>query len=95
MIPFQNKDFYHPNMKGRYSIKYILPALVPEFENIYKQLDLIHNGGEAMEAFASLSNINDLKLKQRYRDWLLEYCKLDTLIMVKILEKLRRVLDEL
>ncbi|MGH2308137.1 DUF2779 domain-containing protein (plasmid) [Arcobacter cryaerophilus gv. pseudocryaerophilus] len=89
MTPFQNKDYYHPNMKGSYSIKYVLPALVPEFENAYKELDLIHNGGEAMEAFANFSNITDEKLKQRYRDSLLEYCKLDTLAMVKILEKLR------
>jgi hypothetical protein len=28
-------------------------------------------------------------LKQRYRDSLLEYCKLDTLAMVKILNKLK------
>ena len=89
MIPFQNKDYYHPNMKGSYSIKYVLPSLVPEFENAYKELDLIHNGGEAMEAFANLSKIDDEKLKQRYRDSLLEYCKLDTLAMVKILEKLK------
>ena len=51
--------------------------------------DLIHNGGEAMEAFANLSKIEDVKLKQRYRDSLLEYCKLDTLAMVKILNKLK------
>ena len=42
-----------------------------------------------MEAFANLSKIDDVKLKQRYRDSLLEYCKLDTLAMVKILEKLK------
>ena len=89
MIPFQNKDYYHPNMKGSYSIKYVLPSLVPEFENAYKELDLIHNGGEAMEAFANLGKIDDEKLKQRYRDSLLEYCKLDTLAMVKILNKLK------
>ncbi|WP_228198790.1 DUF2779 domain-containing protein [Aliarcobacter skirrowii] len=64
MIPFQNKDYYHPNMKGSYSIKYVLPSLVPEFENAYKELDLIHNGGEAMEAFANLSKIEDEKLKK-------------------------------
>ena len=30
MIPFQQKWYYTPEMKGSYSIKYILPALVPE-----------------------------------------------------------------
>lgn len=85
----KEKDYYHPNMKVSYSIKYVLPALVPEFENAYKELDLINNGGEAMDAFANLSNITDEELKQRYRDSLLEYCKLYTLSMVKVLEKLR------
>ena len=89
MTPFQKKDYYTPTMKGSYSIKYVLPSLVPEFENAYKELDLIHNGGEAMEAFANLSKIDDIELKQRYRDSLLEYCKLDTLAMVKILNKLK------
>lgn len=89
MTPFQNKDYYTPTMRGSYSIKYVLPALVPEFENAYKELDLIHNGGEAMEAFANLSKIDDIELKQRYRNSLLEYCKLDTLAMVKVLGKLK------
>ena len=89
MTPFQKKDYYTPTMKGSYSIKYVLPSLVPEFENAYKELDLIHNGGEAMEAFANLSKIDDVDLKQRYRDSLLEYCKLDTLAMVKVLGKLK------
>ncbi len=39
-----------------------------------------------MESFANLSNITDKKLKQRYRNSLLEYCKLITLAIVKILE---------
>ena len=42
-----------------------------------------------MEAFANLSKIDDVDLKQRYRDSLLEYCKLDTLAMVKVLGKLK------
>lgn len=89
MIPFSKKDYYTPNMKGSYSIKYVLPALVPQMKNAYKELDLIHNGGEAMQAYVNLSKIENEDEKQRYRDSLLEYCKLDTLAMVKILEKLR------
>jgi hypothetical protein len=30
MIPFQQKWYYTPEMRGSYSIKYVLPALVPE-----------------------------------------------------------------
>ena len=89
MIPFQNKDYYSPKMKGSYSIKNVLPALVPQMEKAYKDLNLIHNGGEAMQAYANLSKIENEEQKEEYREALLEYCKLDTLAMVKIIEKLK------
>ncbi|MCI0501294.1 MAG: DUF2779 domain-containing protein, partial [Epsilonproteobacteria bacterium] len=88
MTPFQKKDYYTPAMKGSYSIKYVLPALVPEFESAYKDLHLVHNGGEAMSAFANMGKMSQDEQKA-YRDALLEYCKLDTLAMVKVLEKLK------
>ena len=90
MTPFQKKDYYVPSMKGSYSIKYVLPALVPEMEKAYKELDLVHNGGEAMQAFAKLQNMEDGEEKNRLRESLLRYCELDTMAMVKILEQLRR-----
>jgi len=30
MIPFQQKHYVAPSMNGSYSIKYVLPVLVPE-----------------------------------------------------------------
>lgn len=91
MTPFQSKDYYVPKMRGSYSIKNVLPALVPEMEKAYKDLDLVHNGGEAMNVFASLGTLSDEE-KIAYRNALLEYCKLDTLAMVKILQKLRKII---
>lgn len=88
MTPFQNKDYYHPSMKGSYSIKYVLPSLVSQMQQAYKELNLIHHGGEAMQAFANMTKMNEEE-KKEYRAALLEYCKLDTLAMVKVLEKLR------
>ena len=77
-------------MNGSYSIKYILPALVPEFEKAYKELNGVQNGSHAMNAFASLGSLNDEE-KQKLRKSLLEYCKLDTLAMVKVLEILKKI----
>lgn len=88
MTPFQKKEYYVPSMRGSYSIKYVLPALVPEMERAYKELELVHNGGEAMQTFAKLSKMDDAT-KEQYRKALLEYCKLDTLAMVEVLKKLR------
>ena len=87
MAPFASKSYYHPKMKGSYSIKYVLPALVPEFESAYKDLNLIHHGGEAMQAYAAMTFMKETE-REAYKQALLEYCKLDTLAMVKILEKL-------
>jgi hypothetical protein len=88
MTPFQQKHYATPGMQGSYSIKHILPAIVPEMEQAYKELDSVQNGGEAMNAFANMSKLDDEE-KQKMRDALLAYCKLDTLAMVMVLGKLR------
>ena len=90
MAPFASKSYYHPKMQGSYSIKYVLPALVPEFESAYKDLNLIHNGGEAMQAYEAMTHMSADE-REAYKKALLAYCKLDTLAMVKVLEKLREV----
>ena len=90
MVPFASKNYYHPKMQGSYSIKYVLPALVPEFESAYKDLNLIHHGGEAMQAYEAMAYM-PAKEREAYKKALLAYCKLDTLAMVKVLEKLREV----
>ena len=82
-------------MNRSYSIKYVLPALVPEFvKKAYKELDGVQNGNQAMNAFARLSSLDE-KEKQKLRNSLLEYCKLDTLAMVKILEKLKKEVNNI
>ena len=91
MIPFQKKDYYTPKMKGSYSIKYVLPALVPEMAQAYKELDGVQNGSDAMQTYAKLSQIADKKEIARLREALLRYCELDTLAMVKVLKKLKEI----
>lgn len=90
MLPFQNKDYYHYKMQGSYSIKKVLPALIPDMEKAYKDLELIHNGNEAMQSFELMQNM-DQNTQVKYRKTLLEYCKLDTLAMVKILKHLEEI----
>lgn len=86
MLPFQQRWYYTPSMKGSYSIKAVLPALVPELS--YGNLN-IKEGGTASNTFAAMiSGDFEGDASQTRRD-LLEYCKLDTFAMVKILDKLR------
>jgi hypothetical protein len=88
MIPFQKKYYYSPEMKGSYSIKAVLPALVPELS--YDNLE-INEGGLASVAYESLQTETDLMFIAEIKQQLLEYCKLDTLGMVRILEKLETI----
>lgn len=91
MIPFRNRDYYNKNMHGSYSIKYVLPSLFPSDENLnYHNLELVHNGTEAMDKFKELSNLENEELEYT-KERLLKYCELDTYAMVKIYEKLKDI----
>ncbi len=88
--PFQQRSYYLPQMRGKYSIKIVLPLLVPDMEQAYKELSLVNNGSDAMNTFPKLKQMPK-KQKDAYRKALLEYCKLDTLAMMKVLGVLREV----
>jgi len=47
MLPFQKRWYYHPSQNGSYSIKKVLPALVPEMEQAYTNLPGVNTGAEA------------------------------------------------
>ena len=94
MIPFSTRMYYQKEMQGSYSIKYVLPALFPNDSSLnYHNLSLIHNGSEAMNAFAELPKKNKEE-QENIRKSLLEYCKLDTYAMVKIYEYLKEIVKE-
>ena len=91
MIPFKNRDYYTKEMLGSYSIKYVLPALFPSDPSLdYHNLDLIHNGSEAMSTFEKLATYPKDE-QEKIRIALLKYCELDTYAMVKIWQKLKEV----
>ena len=90
-VPFQQKLYYAPEMRGSYSIKVVLPALVPELS--YKNLE-IQEGGTASLIFLNMVQRNFEGDESRTRKALLEYCKLDTWAMVKILETLYKTQPE-
>ena len=89
---FQSKHYYHPNFKGKYSIKIVLPTLFPNDNELdYKKLGSIQNGGDAMDTFANLHLLKDKSKRDVIRKDLLAYCRLDTLAMVRIWEKLHQI----
>jgi len=88
MIPFQKRYYYVPAMRGSYSIKAVLPALVPDMS--YDDMP-IADGGAAMRAFEELWYETDEERREEIRRDLLAYCELDTLAMVRIVERLEEL----
>jgi hypothetical protein len=82
MEVFSSQAFVHPGFKGRTSIKYILPVLVPELT--YKTLE-IQEGGTASQSWNSIvSGILTAEEAAAKSAALLTYCALDTRAMWEI-----------
>jgi len=89
MLPFQKKYIYLKEMHGSHSIKAVLPALFPDDKELsYNNLKGVHNGQEASAAYLALPYMSDEEQDETRRQ-LFEYCRLDTLAMVRIWERLR------
>jgi len=88
MAPFRSKHIYHWQFEGSYSIKYVLPALIPELT--YESLN-ISDGGTAAESWLRMRASTNVEEQEQIKHDLLEYCHLDTLAMVRILDKMREL----
>jgi hypothetical protein len=92
LIPFRQGNYYNSAMGGSFSIKSVLPALFPDDSELnYHNLDeLVQNGGDAMTIFPTIKDMDAASAEQACNA-LLAYCRLDTLGMVRIWEKLQEV----
>jgi predicted RecB family nuclease len=90
LLPLVRSHVYHPKFAASYSIKNMLPALVPGMT--YEGMD-VADGTEAGIAWESLIRcMEDQAERERLRKALLAYCGKNTLAMVRLLESLQRVL---
>ncbi len=83
---FSKNLYVDPKFKGSYSIKKVLPVLVPELS--YLDME-IGEGATAMIRWYEMIDAKTKKeTKEKIKQDLLAYCKLDTMAMVKIYERL-------
>jgi len=83
LLPIASERYYHPSQQGSWSIKKVLPAVVPELR--YDALDGVQDGGGAMDAFLEAMHPDTLiDRKEQIRKQLQAYCKLDTYAMVRL-----------
>ncbi len=86
IVPFRRRFYWHPGMGGSNSLKCVLPAFAPYLS--YEDLE-IGDGEEAMAAFLSLEEEGSPERAKALRQSLWDYCALDTMAMVRILDGLR------
>lgn len=83
-------NFYQ--LKNKYSLKYVMPILVPKMSNKYLELKEnghVSYGEEASNAFLELMTEKDSDTLKTIREELLKYCKLDTESMVESLRAVK------
>lgn len=82
LLPLARTHYYHPAMRGSWSIKAVLPTIAPDLS--YSNLKVQH-GGMAQEAYGRLMDANLAEADRAdIRAGLLAYCERDTLAMVRI-----------
>ena len=85
-LPFQKRYLYHWKFHGSYSLKTIVPVLVPEID--YHGLR-VRNGEMAAAAFFMMEEADTIEEREQIAQDLGKYCRLDTLAMVRLVDVLR------
>ena len=86
LAPVVREHFYHPSQQGSWSLKAVLPVLIPQLS--YDSLDGVKNGQDAQLAYAEATDAKCLQPRMaELREQLLKYCELDTLALVAIWRK--------
>jgi hypothetical protein len=75
-------DYFHPGFNGSYSIKAVLPTIVPELS--YGNLEEVHDGTEAGAIWNQALRETDRDRRERSFENLRAYCRMDTQGMVEL-----------
>lgn len=80
--------FYHPQFHGSFSLKHVLPALLPEMG--YESLAIQEGNMASLAYLRMLDPSTPDKEKEKIKEDLLVYCAHDTLAMVRLRDDLLR-----
>jgi hypothetical protein len=81
--PVVKENYYHPDMLGSWSLKAVIPTVAPDLD--YTSLEEIQEGTAASNAYLeAIRPSTTPELRELLRQRLLDYCRLDTLAMVRL-----------
>ncbi len=84
LLPIVKNHYYHPDMRGSFSIKKVLPVIAEDLR--YDELDEVQEGTGAQVAYlyATLDPNTTPERKADLQEKLLTYCAQDTWAMVEV-----------
>lgn len=89
LLPIIRQHVYHPEFAGSYSLKSVLPALVPQMSYAGMQVADGQAAGLAWESL--IRGTTNAVESGRIQKALLDYCGQDTVALVKLVQKLRLI----
>ena len=78
--------YYHPEFHGSFSLKAVLPAVVPEMQ--YDDMEIQEGQMASLQYLRMIDTATTSEEKERIKKNLLEYCAQDTWAMLRIREEL-------
>jgi hypothetical protein len=92
LLSIARQHYYHPAMKGSWSIKSVLPTVAPELD--YANLGEVADGGAAQTAYLEiLSPQTSMERRADLIEALRVYCQRDTLAMIRLAQFFANGLD--
>ena len=85
LLPVVRNNYYHPEFRGSFSIKNVLPVMVPA--SGYDDLSIADGQTAAVHYAQALDSADTAERRQTFED-LRAYCERDTLAMVELREAL-------
>jgi predicted RecB family nuclease len=85
--PVVRQNVYHPDFYGSFSLKVVLPALVPHMT--YEGMDIADGIAAGIAYDKMIKDSLPKSEKKHLRDALLQYCGQDTLAMVELIQTLQ------
>lgn len=89
LLKLVREEYYHPQFHGSFSIKSVLPVLVPDMG--YGDLEIQHGLAAAIDFGRMISESTSAEEKEATREALLAYCQRDTEAMVRVFDVLSSV----
>lgn len=86
LLKLVRENYYHPEFHGSYSIKSVLPALVPDMS--YGDLEMQHGSMAGIAFVRMIAPDTPIPERAKTKEALLAYCQRDTEAMVRVLDVL-------